>query len=66
MTATARALRWLLALASVPAALGLAFACAVQGTGLLDRLCPPELMVSGFCTAAWYSMLASRSLPSCS
>ena len=27
----------------------------ISGLTLLDRLCPPELMVSGSCTAAWHA-----------
>lgn len=48
------ALRWALA---VPVA-GIAYLSAVLFAmlllSLLDRLCPPELMVSGQCGAAWY------------
>jgi hypothetical protein len=27
----------------------------IAGVGLLDRFCPPELMVSGACTASWHA-----------
>lgn len=47
--------RWL---AIVPAALLSWIAGLVAGLGLLaiaERLCPPEAMVSGMCTAPWYA-----------
>ena len=46
--------RWL---AIVPAAVLSWLAGLVAGLGLLaiaERLCPPEAMVSGMCTAPWY------------
>lgn len=48
------AVRWALALGSVAAAPGGVLLVAVQATALLDRLCPPAMMVSGLCTAPWY------------
>lgn len=47
--------RWL---AIVPAAVLSWLAGLVAGLGLLalaQRLCPPEAMVSGMCTAPWYA-----------
>ena len=47
--------RWL---AIVPAAVLSWIAGLVAGLGLLalaERLCPPEAMVSGMCTAPWYA-----------
>jgi hypothetical protein len=48
------ALRWLIVLASPGAAWLLMFAMALLGLEVLDRCCPPALMVSGLCTAPWY------------
>lgn len=46
--------RWILAILSPVLAVALTFAMAVVLSEALERLCPPELMVSGVCTAAWY------------
>jgi hypothetical protein len=48
------ALRWL---AIVPAILAAWFLSFASGVGLIaaaKRLCPPEHLVSGMCTARWY------------
>ncbi|MCB1906100.1 MAG: DUF2784 domain-containing protein [Rhodocyclaceae bacterium] len=48
------ALRWLL---TVPAAFAGWYAGIVAGMSMLslaERLCPPEVMVSGLCTAPWF------------
>ena len=47
-------IRWVLSVASPVLALLLTFAAAVLFTYGIERLCPPEFMVSGVCTAAWY------------
>ncbi|MBL8328639.1 MAG: hypothetical protein JNJ71_07280 [Rubrivivax sp.] len=47
-------LRWLLALLAPAVGLFVAFAGVVLLTDLLVRACPPDLLVSGMCTASWY------------
>ena len=50
-----RAIRWL---ATAPLAFvgyAVAVLLVVALTSLLKRLCPPELLVSGLCTASWYA-----------
>lgn len=49
-----KSLRWLLVLLGPALGLVLAFVGAVLFTHALTRLCPPDLLVSGVCTAAWY------------
>jgi hypothetical protein len=49
-----RTIRWLLFVPS--AALGYlwTFLCAMVLVGLLQGLCPPDLMISAMCTASWF------------
>lgn len=47
-------IRWLLALLCPAVALAVTFVAAVLATFLLERWCPPDLMISGVCTAPWY------------
>lgn len=49
-----KSLRWLLALLAPAFGLLAVFAGVVLLTDLLVRACPPELLVSGACTANWY------------
>ncbi len=49
------ALRWVLVLLLAPFGYVAAVLTSVLLTQLLRRLCPPEHVVSGLCTAAWYS-----------
>ena len=55
LTVALRAIRWALALASP--VLGYLFSIigSVFGASALRHLCPPELLVSGMCTARWYA-----------
>ena len=49
-----RAVRWLLLLPGVYAAWWAALLIGIAYIGILDWLCPPDLMVSGLCTTPWY------------
>jgi MFS family permease len=51
-----RWLRWLLVLPAVWVAWTAAIWIGLVLHGLVDRWCPPELVVSGMCTASWYPM----------
>ena len=51
------ALRWLGVLIAPLLGYVVAVLGAVVLTGQLIRLCPPELLVSGMCTASWYPAL---------
>jgi hypothetical protein len=48
------ALRWLLAVPAVGAAWMIAVLSGFALLSYVDSLCPPELIVSGMCTADWY------------
>jgi hypothetical protein len=48
------AFRWLLALVSPACGYAITIAGAILLINALELLCPPELMVSGVCTASWY------------
>lgn len=47
-------IRWLLTLPSAALGWMAMFAAGFSMLALLQRLCPPELVVSGMCTASWY------------
>lgn len=47
--------RWLLALVSPVLGYLLSIVGSVLGASTLRHLCPPELLVSGMCTASWYA-----------
>lgn len=47
-------LRWLLLVPSGIAGVCLGFAAALALLGIADRFCPPDLLISGMCTASWY------------
>jgi hypothetical protein len=48
-------LRWLLMLPLALTGYVVAVLLAVALSSLVTWLCPPELMISGMCTASWYS-----------
>jgi hypothetical protein len=48
------AMRWLLAPIAAAAVWCGVIACGLLASNLLDWLCPPELVVSGACTAPWH------------
>ena len=50
-----RALRWALALASPVLGYVVSIVGSVFGASALRQFCPPELLVSGMCTAHWYA-----------
>jgi len=52
-----RTLRWVLVPLLAPVGYAVAVLMVVFLTQLLRRICPPEKLVSGMCTAAWYSGL---------
>ena len=52
--ATLAVFRWLLLLPAVFAAWVLAVVCGYLLLSYVESLCPPELMVSGMCTADWF------------
>jgi hypothetical protein len=54
-------LRWILVPVSAIVAFYAPTVVAIAGFSLINRLCPPELMVSGSCTASW-SGLATEAL----
>ncbi len=47
--------RWALVPLSAIAVWCAGILVGIAGIGLLDSLCPPELMVSGSCTARWHA-----------
>ena len=49
-----KVIRWVLLLPSAYAAWWVALFLGIAYVSVLDWLCPPELMVSGLCTATWY------------
>lgn len=51
---TVTVIRWLLTIPSAALGWMAMFAAGFSMLALLQRLCPPELVVSGMCTAAWY------------
>jgi hypothetical protein len=46
--------RWLLVPVTAFAVWAGTLLLGIAGSSLLDSLCPPELMVSGVCTASWH------------
>lgn len=54
--------RWLLVVPSGIAGVLLGFAAALAFLGIADRFCPPELLMSGTCTASWYRTAESAAL----
>lgn len=48
------ALRWIFALLMPAVGLVITALAAILLTEALDLVCPPELVVSGLCTASWY------------
>ena len=48
-------LRWMMILPGALVAWWTAIAVGLLYVALLERLCPPEFMLSGMCTAPWYS-----------
>ena len=46
--------RWLMLLPSAYAAWWIVLIVGILYVSFLDWLCPPELILSGFCTASWY------------
>lgn len=61
-----RALRWAATVPAFCAGVALGAACALALLHGLDGLCPPELMVSGACTAPWHpaAVIAALTLTS--
>lgn len=55
-------LRWLLVLPSWLAGVVLSLVVAMALRALCIQLCPPELLVSGMCMAAWYPAAESLSI----
>ena len=51
-----RLLRWLLLLPSTYIAWWVALLVGIVYVSFLDWLCPPELVVSGSCTASWHRL----------
>jgi hypothetical protein len=49
-----RVIRWLLVPLSALGVWAVALLLGLGGVNLLDSLCPPDLMVSGLCTAWWH------------
>ncbi len=49
-------IRWALVPLSAIAVWLAGILVGIAGISLLDSLCPPELMVSGSCTAAWHTL----------
>lgn len=47
-------IRWLLALVSPTSGFAVTVTAAIVLTNILEKLCPPELMISGLCTASWF------------
>jgi hypothetical protein len=51
----AKLVRWVLVPLSGVAVWYAVLLVGIAGFGLLDRFCPPELIVSGACTAGWHA-----------
>jgi hypothetical protein len=47
-------IRWVLVPISGVTVWYAVFLLGIGGVGLIDSLCPPELVISGSCTAAWH------------
>ncbi len=50
-----RTIRWLVVPLSAVAVWTAALLLGLAGITVLDSLCPPDLMVSGLCTASWHA-----------
>lgn len=55
-------LRWLLVVPSGIAGILLGFAATIAFLAIADRFCPPELLISGMCTASWYRTAETAAL----
>ena len=55
-------LRWLLVVPAACVGFLLSVACGLALVSLAGRFCPPELVISGMCTASWYPFVTDLAI----